>query len=141
MQTQLMRPTANQYPVQRLFIRFFVPTMIICWSSVFGYTSTSAQKLTAEIIACNVSVQARYACFLKQRKGALERAKEIAATRRAILEAQEELRSESLQFTKKQREKNRQEIMRQIEYSRSRNISHKGERYSLTYGYVLELRP
>ena len=141
MQRQNISKNTKASMLKRFRFSFLIPVMMIFWSAILGSISASAQKLTAEIIACNVSVQARYACFLKQRKDALERAKEIAATRRAILEAQEELRSESLQFTKKQREKNRQEIMRQIEYSRSRNISHKGERYSLTYGYVLELRP
>jgi hypothetical protein len=51
------------------------------------------------------------------------------------------LRLESIESPEKRSEKNRQEIMQQVEYSRSRNISHKGERYSITYGYVFELRP
>ena len=180
--------------------------MMIFWSAILGSTSASAQKLTAENIACNVSAQARYECYIKvkkdsqaiaekhrsalnsqkklrqslyfkklnetlvktkaiagsrlstldsqkkirqeayfkfkERMGSLENAKAIAITRKSILEEQEKLRLELNESPKKQRKKiNRQEIMQQVEYSRSRNISHKGERYSITYGYVLELSP
>ena len=61
--------------------------------------------------------------------------------RRSVLDAQQALREEMISSPKKQREKNRQEIMKQVEASRSRNISHKGEKYSITYGYVIEVRP
>ena len=178
--------------------------MIICCSVILGSTLTSAQKLTAEVIACKASVQARYDCYFKvlkksraiaekrrsalyaqkklrqslflkkinetlikskeleerrlsnleskrkirqeayfrERQGSLEKAKELAVTRGAILEAKEKLRKELKDSPIKQRKKlNRQEIMQQVEYSRSRNISHNGERYSITYGYVFEYRP
>jgi hypothetical protein len=143
---------------------------MICWSAILGTTSVSAQKLTAKNIACNISVQARYECFIKvqkdlqviagksvstvdsqkkirqeayfkDRQGSLENAKAIGATRKSILEAKEKLRLESVESPEKRREKNHREIMEQVKYSRSRNISHKGERYSITYGYVLELGP
>ena len=179
---------------------------MIFWSAILGSTSASAQKLTAENIACNESAQARYECYIKvkkdsqaiaekhrsalnsqkklrqslyfkklnetlvktkaiagsrlstldsqkkirqeayfkfkERMGSLENVKAIAITRKSILEEQEKLRLELNENPKKQRKKiNRQEIMQQVEYSRSRNISHKGERYSITYGYVLELSP
>jgi len=212
---------------------------MIFWSAILGSTSASAQKLTAENIACNVSAQARYECYIKvkkdsqaiaekhrsalnsqkklrqslyfkklnetlvktkaiagsrlstldsqkkirqeayfkklnetlvktkaiagsrlstldsqkkirqeayfkfkERMGSLENAKAIAITRKSILEEQEKLRLELNESPKKQRKKiNRQEIMQQVEYSRTRNISHKGEQYSITYGYVLEPRP
>ena len=74
-------------------------------------------------------------------QGSLENAKELGATRKSILEEKEKLRLELSENIGKQREKEHQEIMQQVEYSRSRNISHKGEKYSLTYGYVLELGP
>ena len=61
--------------------------------------------------------------------------------RRSVLEAKEELREEIISRPRKHREESRQEIMKQIEASRSRNISHKGEKYSITYGYVIEVRP
>ena len=122
--------------------------MIIILYSILGSTSASAQNLAVKAIACNSSkwesnAQARYECFIKKRTGSsLEHAKELAASRLVVLEAKEKLRFELNESPKKERKKiNRQEIMQQVEYSRSRNISHKGERYSITYGYVLELRP
>ena len=156
--------------LKQLCFRFILPVMMICWSAIFGITSASAQKLTTKNIACNVSVQARYECFIKvqkesqaiadtsvstldsqkkirqeayfkERQGSMENAKAIGATRKYILEAKEKLRLESVESPEKRREKNHREILEQVEYSRSRNISHKGERYSITYGYILELGP
>ena len=142
MQRQNISKSAKVSLLKRPRFSFLVPVMMICWSAILGTTSASAQKLTAKNIACNVSVQARYECFIKERTdSSLEYAKELAATRRAILEAKKRLRLESIESPEKRSEKNRQEIMQQVEYSRSRNISHKGERYSITYGYVFELRP
>ncbi len=143
MQRQNINKNTKADLLKRLRFSFLIPVMMIFWSAILGSTSASAQKLTAENIACNVSVQARYECFIKERTdSSLEHAKELAATRLVILEAKEKLRLELNESPKKQRKKiNRQEIMQQVEYSRSRNISHKGERYSITYGYVLELRP
>ena len=100
-----------------------------------------AQKLTPELYACYQSVQARYECFMKQREGQLERAKAAEKLRRSILKAKEELRFELINIEKKQREKVRKEMMKQVEISRSRNISHKGEKYSIKYGYVIEASP
>ena len=71
----------------------------------------------------------------------LERAKAIEALRRSILEAKEELRFELANLEKKQRAKERKEMMKQVEISRSRNISHKGEKYSINFGYVIEASP
>ena len=78
---------------------------------------------------------------MKQREGELERAKVIDALRRSILEAKEELRFELVNREKKQRLKERKKMMKQVEISRSRNISHKGEKYSINYGYVIEASP
>ena len=58
---------------------------------------------------------------MKQREGELERAKAIDALRRSILEAKEELRFELINLEKKQRVKERKEMMKQVEISRSRN--------------------
>ena len=121
--------------------RLFLPVMIFCWYFVFVYISVLAQNLTPEILACYQSAQARYACFIKRRKGEFERAKEMETYRRSVLDAKKDLREEMRSSPKKQREKNRREIMKQIETSRSRNISHKGEKYSITYGYVIEVPP
>ena len=122
--------------------------IIIILYVIFNSSSASAQKLAVEVIACNSSkwqsnAETRYECFIKKRTdSSLELAKELAANRLIILEEKEKLRKELTESPIKQQKKlNRQEIMQQVEYSRSRNISHKGERYSITYGYVLELSP
>jgi hypothetical protein len=173
MQRQNISKNTKASLLKRLRFSFLIPVIMIFWSAILGSTSASAQKLTAENIACNVSAQARYECYIKvkkdsqaiadsrlstldsqkkirqeayfkfkERMGSLENAKAIAITRKSILEEQEKLRLELNESPKKQRKKiNRQEIMQQVEYSRSRNISHKGEKYSITYGYVLEPRP
>ena len=78
---------------------------------------------------------------MKQREGELERAKAIDALRRSVLEAKEEFRFELINREKKQREKDRKEMMKQVEISRSRNISHEGEKYSINFGYVIESSP
>ena len=78
---------------------------------------------------------------MKQREGELERAKAIDALRRSILEAKEELRFELVNREKKQRLKERKKMMKQVEISRSRNISHTGEKYSINFGYVIESSP
>jgi len=132
---------AKHSAMTRLSIRLFLPAMIFCWYFVFGYISVSAQNLTSEILACYHSAQARYACYIKRQEGELERAKEMETYRRSVLDAKNALREEMISSLKQQREKNRREIMKQIETSRSRNISHKGEKYSITYGYVIEVRP
>ncbi len=90
---------------------------------------------------CYKSEQARYECFVKQMKGRLERAKVNEAMRRSILEAKEELRFELMNLEKKQREKERKEMMKKVEISRSRNISNKGKKYSINFGYVIEATP
>ena len=206
MQRQNISKNTKASLLKRLRFSFLIPVMMIFWSAILGSISASAQKLTAENIACNVSAQARYECYIKvkkdsqaiaekhrsalnskkklrqslyfkklnetlvktkaiagsrlstldsqkkirqeayfkfkERMGSLENVKAIAITRKSILEEQEKLRLELNESPKKQRKKiNRQEIMQQVEYSRTRNISHKGEQYSITYGYVLEPRP
>ena len=158
--------------LKRLCFSFLMPVMLICLSAIFGTISVSAQKLTAKIIACNESAQARYECYIKVQKdsqalaatrksnldsqkqirqenyfkeqglqGSLENAKELGATRKSILEEKDKLRLELSENIGKKLEKEHQELMQQVEYSRSRNISHKGEKYSITYGYVPEPGP
>ena len=78
---------------------------------------------------------------MKQREGELEKAKAIDALRRSILEAKEGLRFELINREKKQRVKERREMIKQVQKSRSRNISHKGEKYSINFGYVIESSP
>ena len=78
---------------------------------------------------------------MKQREGELERAKAIDALSSSILEAKEKLRFELVNLEKKQRLKERKEIMKQVEMSRSRNISNKGKKYSINFGQVIEVSP
>ena len=78
---------------------------------------------------------------MKQREGELERAKAIDALSSSILEAKEKLRFELVNREKKQRVKERKEMMKQVEISRSRNTSNKGEKYSINFGHVIEVNP
>ena len=127
--------------VRKIFVIFILPILILCTICLNPFSNLFAQKLTTELIACYQSAQARYDCFMKQREGELERAKAIDALRRSILEAKEELRFELINREKKQRVKERREMIKQVEKSRSRNISHKGEKYSINFGYVVEASP
>ena len=127
--------------MRKIFVSFILPILIFCTIYLNPISNLFAQKLTPELIACYQSAQARYDCFMKQREGELERAKAIDALRRSILEAKEELRFELINREKKQRVKERREMIKQVEKSRSRNISHKGEKYSINFGYVIESRP
>ena len=127
--------------MRKIFVSFILPILISCTICLNPFYNLFAQKLTPELIACYQSAQARYECFMKQREGEMERAKTIAALRRSILEAKEKLRFELVNLEKKQRVKERKDMMKQVEISRSRNISHKGEKYSINYGYVIEASP
>ena len=127
--------------VRKIFVTIILRILIFCTICLNIFSNLYAQKLTPELIACYQSAQARYECFMKQREGELERAKAIDALRRSILEAKEELRFELVNLEKKQRVKERKDMMKQVEISRSRNISHKGEKYSINFGYVLEASP
>ena len=127
--------------MRKIFASFFLPIIIFCKIILNPLSNLFAQKLTPELIACYQSAQARYECFMKQREGELARAKAIDALRRSILEEKEKLRFELVNIEKKQRVKERKEMMKQVEISRSRNISHKGEKYSLNFGYVIETSP
>ena len=118
-----------------------LPILIFCTICLNPISDLFAQKPTPELIACYQSAQARYECFMKQREGELERAKAVDALRRSILEAKEELRFELVNLVKKQRAKERKDMMKDVEISRSKNISHKGEKYSINYGYVIEATP
>ncbi|GIR15803.1 MAG: hypothetical protein CM15mP28_2730 [Pseudomonadota bacterium] len=70
----------------------------------------------------------------------LERARERAEQRRAILESQVAARLEKEVSPTEIRDLQREEIRKLVEASRKRNVSHRGEKYSLTYGFVLEPR-
>ena len=131
----------NNLHVRKIFFSFILQILIFCTICLNPFSNLFAQKLTPELIACYQSAQARYECFMKQREGELERAKAIDALRRSIFEAKEELRFELVNREKKQRVKERKEMMKKVEISRSRNISHKGEKYSINFGNVIEASP
>ena len=133
--------THKNLQVKMIFVRFILPILIFFTICLNSYSNLFSQKPTPELIACYQSAQARYDCFMKQREGELERAKAIDASRSSILEAKEKLRFELVNIEKKQRAKERKDMMKQVEISRSRNISHKGEKYSINYGYVIEVTP
>ena len=141
MLNQQNNETYKNLQVRKIFVSFILPILIFCTFCFNSFSNLFAQKLTPELIACYQSAQARYECFMKHREGQLERAKAIDALRRSILEAKEELRFELINLEKRQRVKERKEMMKQVEISRSRNISHKGEKYSINFGNVIEASP
>ena len=141
MLNQQKNKTHKNLQVKNIFVSFILPILIFCTICLNAFSNLYAQKLTPDLIACYQSAQARYECFMKQREGELERAKAIDALRRSILEEKEKLRFELVNIEKKQRVKERKEMMKQVEISRSRNISHKGEKYFINYGYSIEASP
>ena len=141
MHNQQKNETHKNLQERKIFVSFILPILISCTICLNPIYNLFAQKLTPELIACYQSAQARYECFMKQREGELERAKTIAGVRRSILEAKEKLLFDLVNLEKKQRVKERKDMMKQVEISRSRNISHKGEKYSINYGYVIEASP
>ena len=141
MHNQEKNETPKNLQVRKIFVSLILPIFIFCTICLNPFSNLFAQKITPELIACYQSAQARYECFMKRREGELERAKAIDALRRSILEAKEELRFELINIEKKQRVKERKEMMKKVEISRSRNISHKGEKYSINFGHVIEVSP
>jgi hypothetical protein len=127
--------------MKNIFTIFFLSIHIFCIIYFNNISNLFAQKLNTELSLCYKSEQARYECFVKQMEGRLDRAKVNDAMRRSIFEAKEELRFELMNLEKKQREKERKEMMKKVEISRSRNISNKGKKYSINFGYVIEATP
>ena len=138
---QQKNETNNNLRMKNIFTIFFLSILIFCIIHFNNISNLFAQKLNTELSLCYKSEQARYECFVKQMESRLERAKVNEAMRRSILEAKEELRFELMNLEKKQREKERKEMMKKVEISRSRNISNKGKKYSINFGYVIEATP
>ncbi len=69
-----------------------------------------------------------------------ERGKQREEQRRSIMEAKAAKRLELQPSPSAQKDIEREEIRKLVEASRKRNVSHRGEKYSLTYGFVLEPR-
>ena len=141
MHNQQKNETHKNLQVRKIFVSFILPILIFCTICLNPFSNLFAQKLTPELIACYQSAQARYECFMKQREGELERAKAIDDLSSSILEAKEKLRFELFNLEKKQRLKERKKMMKQVEISRSRNISNKGEKYHINFGHIIEVSP
>ena len=99
-----------------------------------------AQEVNSGIKSCYTTAEDRYRCFAARYDGMFERAKERAEQRKTILESQANVRLEKEVSPTEIRDLQREEMRKLIEASRKRNVSHRGEKYSLTYGFVLEPR-
>ena len=127
----MSKPVADNKMPNRRWLRILLGVLFISATSV----SVQAQ-VPPGLEPCYASDAARYQCYLARIPNRIAEAKE----RRAVLEtAIEQRRQAFLAVTpdpnlKRQRE--RQEIQQIAEAARQRNISHAGERYSLTYGMI-----
>ena len=99
-----------------------------------------AQEVNSGIKSCYATTEDRYRCFAARYDGMFERAIERAEQRKTILESQANVRLEKEVSPTEIRDLQREEMRKLIEASRKRNVSHRGEKYSLTYGFVLEPR-
>jgi hypothetical protein len=106
---------------------------------LFGHPNL-AQETNFKIQSCYATDKARYRCYATRFDGLLKRAQERAEQRKSILESQAAARLEKEVSPTEVRELQREEMRKLVEASRKRNISHQGEKYSLTYGFVLEPR-
>ena len=106
----------------------------------FANQTTFAQNFSKAFLKCYETDQARFQCYATRFSNLLERAKERAELRQSILEAQASKRLELQVPLSARREIDREEIRKLVEASLKRNVSHQGEKYSLTYGFVLEPR-
>ena len=99
-----------------------------------------AQGANSEIQSCYATTEDRYRCYAARFNGLLERARDRAEQRKTILESQATARLEKEVSPTEIRDLQREEMRKLIEASRKRNVSHRGGKYSLTYGFVLEPR-
>ena len=124
-------------------ILFNLFRFILLFFTVFLFTvswQVFAQEVNSGIKSCYATAEDRYRCFAARYDGMLERAKERAEQRKTILESQANARLEKEVSPTEMRDLQREEMRKLIEASRKRNVSHRGEKYSLTYGFVLEPR-
>ena len=129
-----VKNTKISFNLFRFILLFFnVFLFTLCWQ-IF------AQDLISGTKSCYASAENRYRCFAARYDGMLERAKERAEQRNTILESQANARLEIEVSPTEIRDLQREEMRKLIEASRKRNVSHRGEKYSLTYGFVLEPR-
>ena len=125
----------------KIFFNLFRFTLL--FFTVFLFTlswQVFAQEVNSGIKSCYATAEDRYRCFVARYDGMFERAKERAEQRKTILESQANARLEKEVSPTEIRDLQREEMRKLIEASRKRNVSHRGGKYSLTYGFVLEPR-
>ena len=96
------------------------------------------QGANSEIQSCYATAEDRYRCYVVRYNGLLERARDRSEQRNTILESQAAARLEKEVSPTEIRDLQREEMRKLIDASRKRNVSHRGEKYSLTYGFILE---
>ena len=129
--------------VKNTKILFNLFRFILLFITVFLFSlswQVFAQEVNSGIKSCYATAEDRYRCFAARYDGMFERAKERAEQRKTILESQANARLEKEVSPTEIRDLQREEMRKLIEASRKRNVSHRGEKYSLTYGFVLEPR-
>ena len=131
-------PLKNTWKDLFSMFRYFAVISIVF--VIYSNKYLQAQAVNSETQSCYSSAEARYRCFNSRFSVMLERARERAEQRKAILESQAAARFEKEVSPTEIRDLQREEIRKLVEASRKRNVSHRGEKYSLTYGFVLEPR-
>ena len=112
MQTKQNKTTAIIRRPKQFSLRLFFTAMIPFLYFIPVNISVLAQNFSQEISPCYESAQARYSCFIEERKGEFERAKEIEAIRRTARDTKEEFLLLSLMlFPKRQCENYLLDIM------------------------------
>ena len=136
----MKRPVPLKNTWKDLFSMFRYFAVISIVFVIYSNQHLKAQVANSETKSCYSSSEARYRCFNSRFSGMLERVRERAEQRKAILESQAAARLEKEVSSTEIRDLQREEIRKLVEASRKRNVSHRGEKYSLTYGFVLEPR-
>ena len=131
-------PLINTWKDLFSMFRYFAVISIVF--VIYSNQHLQAQVVNSETQSCYSSAEARYRCFNSRFSSMLERARERAEQRKAIIESQAAARLEKEVSPTEIRDLQREEIRKLVEASRKRNVSHRGEKYSLTYGFVLEPR-
>ncbi|MEE2716729.1 MAG: hypothetical protein VX610_04810 [SAR324 cluster bacterium] len=117
-------------PIRR-WLRILLGVLFISATSV----SVHAQ-VPPGLEPCYASDAARYQCYLARIANRIAEAKERRALMEAAIEQRRQAQLEATPDPNLKRQRERQEIQQIVEAARQRNVSHAGERYSLTYGMI-----
>lgn len=117
-------------PIRR-WLRILLGVLFISATSV----SVHAQ-VPPGLEPCYASDAARYQCYLARIANRIAEAKERRALMEAAIEQRRQAQLEATPDPNLKRQRKRQEIQQIVEATRQRNVSHAGERYSLTYGMI-----